>query len=148
MQGISLDSTKESLTTAEIQVDLMRRIEAFPMLCEENDRTIIVAKYQGIPAKRANIPQSDLVNFCSMIRIKPDYRRPIPTLFEKPELQTSTHILMKAFARKEFIPDPAMRDLLWWNLYCYQIDNCYLDNGYLFFPLVSAKEDRKVRLTP
>ncbi|KXT74696.1 Oligoendopeptidase F [Streptococcus gordonii] len=153
LAGHLLDSAESLLTTTEIQLDLMRRIEKLYSYAHmKNDQDTRVAKYQEYQAKGMTIYSEFGQTFAfyepEFMEITEDQYQAF--LAEKPELQTYQHYFDKLLQKKEHILTQREEELLAGAGEIFGAASetfAILDNADIVFPVVHNEKGEEVQLT-
>lgn len=153
LAGHLLDSAENLLTTTEIQLDLMRRIEKLYSYAHmKNDQDTRVAKYQEYQAKGMTIYSEFGQTFAfyepEFMEITEDQYQAF--LAEKPELQTYQHYFDKLLQKKEHILTQREEELLAGAGEIFGAASetfAILDNADIVFPVVHNEKGEEVQLT-
>ena len=153
LAGHLLDSAESLLTTTEIQLDLMRRIEKLYSYAHmKNDQDTRVAKYQEYQAKGMTIYSEFGQTFAfyepEFMEITEDQYHAF--LAEKPELQTYQHYFDKLLQKKEHILTQREEELLAGAGEIFGAASetfAILDNADIVFPVVHNEKGEEVQLT-
>ena len=153
LAGHLLDSAESLLTTTEIQLDLMRRIEKLYSYAHmKNDQDTRVAKYQAYQAKGMTIYSEFGQTFAfyepEFMEITEDQYQAF--LAEKPELQTYQHYFDKLLQKKEHILTQREEELLAGAGEIFGAASetfAILDNADIVFPVVHNEKGEEVQLT-
>lgn len=153
LAGHLLDSAESLLTTTEIQLDLMRRIEKLYSYAHmKNDQDTRVAKYQEYQAKGMTIYSEFGQTFAfyepEFMEITEDRYQAF--LAEKPELQTYQHYFDKLLQKKEHILTQREEELLAGAGEIFGAASetfAILDNADIVFPVVHNEKGEEVQLT-
>lgn len=153
LAGHLLDSAESLLTTTEIQLDLMRRIEKLYSYAHmKNDQDTRVAKYQEYQAKGMTIYSEFGQTFAfyepEFMEITEDQYQAF--LAEKPELQTYQHYFDKLLQKKEHILTQREEELLAGAGEIFGAASetfAILDNADIVFPVVHNEKSEEVQLT-
>ena len=153
LAGHLLDSADSLLTTTEVQLDLMRRIEKLYSYAHmKNDQDTRVAKYQEYQAKGMTIYSEFGQAFAFyepefMAITKEQYQA---FLTEKPELQIYQHYFDKLLQKKEHILTQREEELLAGAGEIFSAASetfAVLDNADIVFPVVHNEAGEEVQLT-
>ena len=153
LAGHLLDSADSLLTTTEVQLDLMRRIEKLYSYAHmKNDQDTRVAKYQEYQAKGMAIYSEFGQAFAFyepefMAITKEQYQA---FLTEKPELQIYQHYFDKLLQKKEHILTQREEELLAGAGEIFSAASetfAVLDNADIVFPVVHNEAGEEVQLT-
>ena len=153
LAGHLLDSAESLLTTTEIQLDLMRRIEKLYSYAHmKNDQDTRVAKYQEYQAKGMTIYSEFGQTFAfyepEFMEITEDQYQAFSA--EKPELQTYQHYFDKLLQKKEHILTQREEELLAGAGEIFGAASetfAILDNADIVFPVVHNEKGEEVQLT-
>ncbi|OFL19199.1 oligoendopeptidase F [Streptococcus sp. HMSC062B01] len=153
LAGHLLDSAESLLTTTEIQLDLMRRIEKLYSYAHmKNDQDTRVAKYQEYQAKGMTIYSEFGQTFAfyepEFMEITEDQYQAF--LAEKPELQTYQHYFDRLLQKKEHILTQREEELLAGAGEIFGAASetfAILDNADIVFPVVHNEKGEEVKLT-
>ena len=153
LAGHLLDSAESLLTTTEIQLDLMRRIEKLYSYAHmKNDQDTRVAKYQEYQAKGMTIYSEFGQTFAfyepEFMEITEDQYQAF--LAEKPELQTYQHYFDRLLQKKEHILTQREEELLAGAGEIFGAASetfAILDNADIVFPVVHNEKGEEVQLT-
>ena len=153
LAGHLLDSAESLLTTTEIQLDLMCRIEKLYSYAHmKNDQDTRVAKYQEYQAKGMTIYSEFGQTFAfyepEFMEITEDQYQAF--LAEKPELQTYQHYFDKLLQKKEHILTQREEELLAGAGEIFGAASetfAILDNADIVFPVVHNEKGEEVQLT-
>ena len=153
LAGHLLDSADSLLTTTEIQLDLMRRIEKLYSYAHmKNDQDTRVAKYQEYQAKGMTIYSEFGQTFAfyepEFMEITEDQYQAF--LAEKPELQTYQYYFDKLLQKKEHILTQREEELLAGAGEIFGAASetfAILDNADIVFPVVHNEKGEEVQLT-
>ena len=153
LAGHLLDSADSLLTTTEVQLDLMRRIEKLYSYAHmKNDQDTRVAKYQEYQAKGMAIYSEFGQAFAFyepefMAITEEQYQA---FLTEKPELQIYQHYFDKLLQKKEHILTQREEELLAGAGEIFSAASetfAILDNADIVFPVVHNEAGEEVQLT-
>ena len=153
LAGHLLDSADSLLTTTEVQLDLMRRIEKLYSYAHmKNDQDTRVAKYQEYQAKGMTIYSEFGQAFAFyepefMAITEEQYQA---FLTEKPELQIYQHYFDKLLQKKEHILTQREEELLAGAGEIFSAASetfAILDNADIVFPVVHNEAGEEVQLT-
>ena len=153
LAGHLLDSADSLLTTTEVQLDLMRRIEKLYSYAHmKNDQDTRVAKYQEYQAKGMTIYSEFGQAFAFyepefMAITEEQYQA---FLTEKPELQIYQHYFDKLLQKKEHILTQREEELLAGAGEIFSAASetfVILDNADIVFPVVHNEAGEEVQLT-
>ena len=153
LAGHLLDSADSLLTTTEVQLDLMRRIEKLYSYAHmKNDQDTRVAKYQEYQAKGMAIYSEFGQAFAfyepEFMAITEDQYQAFLT--EKPELQIYQHYFDKLLQKKEHILTQREEELLAGAGEIFSAASetfAILDNADIVFPVVHNEAGEEVQLT-
>ena len=153
LAGHLLDSADSLLTTTEVQLDLMRRIEKLYSYAHmKNDQDTRVAKYQEYQAKGMAIYSEFGQAFAfyepEFMAITEDQYQAFLT--EKPELQIYQHYFDKLLKKKEHILTQREEELLAGAGEIFSAASetfAVLDNADIVFPVVHNEAGEEVQLT-
>ena len=153
LAGHLLDSADSLLTTTEVQLDLMRRIEKLYSYAHmKNDQDTRVAKYQEYQAKGMAIYSEFGQTFAfyepEFMAITEDQYQAFLT--EKPELQIYQHYFDKLLQKKEHILTQREEELLAGAGEIFSAASetfAILDNADIVFPVVHNEAGEEVQLT-
>ena len=153
LAGHLLDSADSLLTTTEVQLDLMRRIEKLYSYAHmKNDQDTRVAKYQEYQAKGMAIYSEFGQAFAfyepEFMAITEDQFQAFLT--EKPELQIYQHYFDKLLQKKEHILTQREEELLAGAGEIFSAASetfAILDNADIVFPVVHNEAGEEVQLT-
>ena len=153
LAGHLLDSADSLLTTTEVQLDLMRRIEKLYSYAHmKNDQDTRVAKYQEYQAKGMAIYSEFGQAFAfyepEFMAITEDQYQAF--LSEKPELQIYQHYFDKLLQKKEHILTQREEELLAGAGEIFSAASetfAILDNADIVFPVVHNEAGEEVQLT-
>ena len=153
LAGHLLDSADSLLTTTEVQLDLMRRIEKLYSYAHmKNDQDTRVAKYQEYQAKGMAIYSEFGQTFAfyepEFMAITEDQYQAFLT--EKPELQIYQHYFDKLLQKKEHILTQREEELLAGAGEIFGAASetfAILDNADIVFPVVHNEAGEEVQLT-
>ena len=153
LAGHLLDSADSLLTTTEVQLDLMRRIEKLYSYAHmKNDQDTRVAKYQEYQAKGMAIYSEFGQAFAfyepEFMAITEDQYQAFLT--EKPELQIYQHYFDKLLQKKEHILTQREEELLAGAGEIFSAASetfAVLDNADIVFPVVHNEAGEEVQLT-
>ena len=153
LAGHLLDSADSLLTTTEVQLDLMRRIEKLYSYAHmKNDQDTRVAKYQEYQAKGMAIYSEFGQAFAfyepEFMAITEDQYQAFLT--EKPELQIYQHYFDKLLQKKEHILTQREEELLAGAGEIFSAAGetfAILDNADIVFPVVHNEAGEEVQLT-
>ena len=153
LAGHLLDSADSLLTTTEVQLDLMRRIEKLYSYAHmKNDQDTRVAKYQEYQAKGMAIYSEFGQAFAfyepEFMAITEDQYQAF--LSEKPELQIYQHYFDKLLKKKEHILTQREEELLAGAGEIFSAASetfAILDNADIVFPVVHNEAGEEVQLT-
>lgn len=153
LAGHLLDSAENLLTTTEIQLDLIRRIERLYSYAHmKNDQDTRVAKYQEYQAKGMTIYSEFGQTFAfyepEFMEITEDQYQAF--LSEKPKLQTYQHYFDKLLQKKEHILTQREEELLAGAGEIFGAASetfAILDNADIVFPVVHNEKGEEVQLT-
>lgn len=153
LAGHLLDSADSLLTTTEVQLDLMRRIEKLYSYAHmKNDQDTRVAKYQEYQAKGMTIYSEFGQAFAfyepEFMAITEDQYQAFLT--EKPELQIYQHYFDKLLQKKEHILTQREEELLAGAGEIFSAASetfAILDNADIVFPVVHNEAGEEVQLT-
>ena len=153
LAGHLLDSADSLLTTTEVQLDLMRRIEKLYSYAHmKNDQDTRVAKYQEYQAKGMTIYSEFGQAFAFyepefMAITEEQYQA---FLTEKPELQIYQHYFDRLLQKKEHILTQREEELLAGAGEIFSAASetfAVLDNADIVFPVVHNEAGEEVQLT-
>ncbi|RSJ82530.1 oligoendopeptidase F [Streptococcus cristatus] len=153
LAGHLLDSADSLLTTTEVQLDLMRRIEKLYSYAHmKNDQDTRVAKYQEYQAKGMTLYSDFGQSFAfyepEFMEITEDQYQAF--LAEKPELQTYQYYFDKLLQKKEHILTQREEELLAGAGEIFGAASetfAILDNADIVFPVVHNEKGEEVQLT-